>query len=222
MFPGYGYYGYHKSTYCFCLRCFPPLNPLWYSFTKHKVLCRVQQSLCGKWSNSYYKISRFHIIYSNLIPKHKLILVHVLHVHAITKNLLSVLKFSNDNNVIFEFLFDKCCIKSQASKQVFVEGVLDSSGLYWCSQLSLELSNSHCPNNNLSTSTGIQSYVVSHFDFHKSNSCNTSIIWHLRLGHVNFNFVAHILKLCNISSYNNHNSFSLLVILVKHMDYMLF
>lgn len=93
-------------------------------------------------------------------------------------------------------------IKSQASKHVLVEGVLDASGLYCFPQLPLEPTSSHNLNNNLSTSTGIKSYVVSHSAFHMSNNCNTRTLWHHRLCDANFTHVTHILKLCNIYIFN--------------------
>lgn len=49
--------------------------------------------------------------YSNINPKHKLILTNILCVPSITRNLLFITKFSSDNNVVFEFLPDKCYIK---------------------------------------------------------------------------------------------------------------
>ncbi|CAI8585704.1 unnamed protein product [Vicia faba] len=67
--------------------------------------------------------------YPRANPNYKLILTNVLHVPSITKNILSVSKFSSDNNVMFEFFSNKCCIISQASKKVIVEEVLDKYGL---------------------------------------------------------------------------------------------
>lgn len=159
--------------------------------------------------------------YAKFRPKHKLILTNILHVPSITINLLSISKFSNDNNVVFEILYEKCYIKSQASKQVIVEGVLDASGLYYFPRLSLELKSSHNLNNNLSTTTGIQSYIISHSNSSMSNNCNASILWHHRLDHGNFTSIVHILKVCNIPSSNKHNTiFAPLVILVNHIGYM--
>ena len=59
-----------------------------------------------------------------------LVLKHLLHVPKITRNLLSVSKFAQDNNVFFEFHANTCFIKSQVSKDVLLEGFLDTSGLY--------------------------------------------------------------------------------------------
>lgn len=61
-------------------------------------------------------------------------------------------------------------------------------------------------NNILSSTTGIQSYVVSHSNSTLLNNCNTSVLWHNRLGRANFTFVAPILKLYNIHSSNKHSN----------------
>ena len=49
-------------------------------------------------------------LYSNSNSKH-LVLNKLLHVPSITKNLLSVSQFANDNNVYFEFHPTYCCVK---------------------------------------------------------------------------------------------------------------
>jgi hypothetical protein len=46
------------------------------------------------------------------------------------KNLLSVCKFAQDNNVIFEFHPYKCFVKSQDSIQILLEDVVGTDGLY--------------------------------------------------------------------------------------------
>jgi histone deacetylase 1/2 len=63
-------------------------------------------------------------------PNVKLKLTDLLHVPNISKNLLSVSKFAQDNNVIFEFHPYKCYVKSQDSKQVLLEGTVSIDGLY--------------------------------------------------------------------------------------------
>ena len=49
--------------------------------------------------------------YSNLSNK-SLVLNKLLHVPAITKNLLSVSQFAKDNHVFFEFHPNYCCVKN--------------------------------------------------------------------------------------------------------------
>jgi histone deacetylase 1/2 len=68
--------------------------------------------------------------YSNTSPNIKLTLKDLLHVPTISKNLLSVRKFAQDNNVIFEFHPYKCFVKSQASRKILLEGQVGVDGLY--------------------------------------------------------------------------------------------
>jgi histone deacetylase 1/2 len=67
---------------------------------------------------------------SSLAPSKSLYLKHILHVPTITKNLLSVSKFANDNNVYFEFHAVDCFVKSQVNHQVLLKGSLGAYGLY--------------------------------------------------------------------------------------------
>jgi histone deacetylase 1/2 len=72
--------------------------------------------------------------HSNIIsprnPNVQLSLKDLLHVPTISKNLLSVSKFAQDNNVIFEFHPYTCFVKSQDSRQVLLEGTVGADGLY--------------------------------------------------------------------------------------------
>jgi hypothetical protein len=63
-------------------------------------------------------------------PNVQLTLKDLLHVPNISKNLLSVSKFAQDNNVIFEFHPYRCFVKSQGSNQVLLEGTVGADGLY--------------------------------------------------------------------------------------------
>jgi len=58
-----------------------------------------------------------------------LFLTDLLHVPAITKNLLSVSKFCRDNNAIFEFHSNNCYVLDQETKRVLLQGYL-KDGLY--------------------------------------------------------------------------------------------
>lgn len=53
-----------------------------------------------------------------------LILQNLLLVPHITKNLMSVSKFTQDNNVFFEFHLKFCVVKSQASSEVLLCGLV--------------------------------------------------------------------------------------------------
>lgn len=64
--------------------------------------------------------------YPNLSP----ILQNLLLVLNITKNLISVSKFAQDNNVFFEFQIKFYVVKSQASSEVLVYGLVGNDGLH--------------------------------------------------------------------------------------------
>lgn len=59
-----------------------------------------------------------------------LTLHNLLHVPHITKNLMSVSKFAQDNCVFFEFHPYFCLVKSQDSSKVLLQGVVGADGLY--------------------------------------------------------------------------------------------
>ena len=65
-----------------------------------------------------------------LLTLEPLSLKQLLHVPAITKNLISVSKFTKDNNVFFEFYPNHCAVKSQGTNKVLLQGSLDPDGLY--------------------------------------------------------------------------------------------
>ena len=52
-----------------------------------------------------------------------------MHVSSIKKNLISVSKFSKDNNVFFEFYLNFCHVKSLDSKKIVLQGHI-KDGLY--------------------------------------------------------------------------------------------
>ena len=58
-----------------------------------------------------------------------LYLTNVLHVPQITKNLISVAKFTQDNDVILEFDSHGCFVKDKKSKEILLQGSL-KEGLY--------------------------------------------------------------------------------------------
>lgn len=59
-----------------------------------------------------------------------LTLKNFLLVPDITKNIIPVSKYAKDNNVLFEFHFDKFLVKSQVSSKVVPQGSLNKYGLY--------------------------------------------------------------------------------------------
>ncbi|KAL5820821.1 hypothetical protein ACOSQ3_022703 [Xanthoceras sorbifolium] len=53
------------------------------------------------------------VINSHTHPQVPLLLNNILHVPSITKNLLSISQFTNDNHVIVEFDSNFCCVKDK-------------------------------------------------------------------------------------------------------------
>lgn len=68
-----------------------------------------------------------------LLPNYShisLTLHNLLLVPHITKNLISVSKFAQDNHFFFEFHPQFCLVKSQASSEILLRGVVGADGLY--------------------------------------------------------------------------------------------
>ena len=63
-------------------------------------------------------------------PDIKPFLKNILHVPQITKNLITVRKFSKDNHVFFEFHANQYLVKSQDSNKILLQGNVASDGLY--------------------------------------------------------------------------------------------
>ncbi|KAI5415694.1 hypothetical protein KIW84_040924, partial [Lathyrus oleraceus] len=63
-------------------------------------------------------------------PNSSLMLHNLLLVPHITKNLMSVSKFAQDNRVFFEFHPQVCLVKSQDSSEVLLRGTVGADGLY--------------------------------------------------------------------------------------------
>jgi histone deacetylase 1/2 len=131
-------------------------------------------------------------------PSVKLELKDLLHVPNISKNLLSVSKFAQDNNVIFEFHPYKCFVKSQASRQILLEGHVGADGLYQFKPVKFipntdEVSKYSSSNFSVVSNTFSCNNVVynalSVSEFHK---------WDLRLGHVHSSAIYVVLSLCNV------------------------
>lgn len=66
------------------------------------------------------------VFHSPSKPHIPLTLHNLLHVPSITKNLISVSQF---NSVFFEFHADHCLVKSQANKDVLLQGKVGPDGL---------------------------------------------------------------------------------------------
>ncbi|KAL4333465.1 hypothetical protein GQ457_07G014140 [Hibiscus cannabinus] len=91
-------------------------------------------------------------------------LSQLLHVPMITKNLLSVSRFTKDNYVFFEFHYDYCCVKDEKTGATLLQGT-QSDGLY---HISGQLRNKPV----MALSADIA-----------SSSSSSFWRWHRRLGH---------------------------------------
>jgi len=91
----------------------------------------------------------------------------LLHVPAITKNLLNVSKFCRDNNVIFEFHSNNCYVLDQETKHVLLQGYLKDDLYIFPDLHSLSSSSVHS-----------MSFIVEPISVNQ---------WHERFGHCIFN-----------------------------------
>lgn len=152
-----------------------------------------------------------HIGQSNFCSKFNsriLSLKQLLHVPSITKNLLSVSKFSSDNNVFFEFYPNYCCVKDQVSKAILMEGRV-KDGLYifdppqFTPNILQQPSRSQESQGSfLSKSVNQSCSINSELVNSKISLCN---LWHNRLGHPSFQVVQTVMSSCNLPSVNKTN-----------------
>lgn len=121
-------------------------------------------------------------------PNLSLTLSNLLLVPHITKNLMSVSKFAQDNSVFFEFHPKFCVVKSQASSEVLLRGLVGDDGLYKFPNPAASQLSKSCPSlHTCSTSCSLPcSSAIS--------SCNTS------------NCMPNLMSRCNNSFNNNTTS----------------
>ncbi|KAF7841660.1 Retrovirus-related Pol polyprotein from transposon TNT 1-94 [Senna tora] len=129
-----------------------------------------------------------HVGYSKILTSSDklLSLTNLFHVPTVTKNLLSVSKCAQDNDVYFVFTADSCVVKSQATHQVLLKGRM-SNGLYLFDEL--PLTHKITPSNVSATSANA-------LCAHNSDSISLNT-WHCRLGHPSKNIVQTVLSTCN-------------------------
>lgn len=72
--------------------------------------------MCIKHIGSAYYVSPYH--------DNKFVLHNLLHVYKNNKNLIIVSKFTQDNNVYFEFFPDTCFVKHKETIQILLQGVI--------------------------------------------------------------------------------------------------
>ena len=126
-------------------------------------------------------------------------LKNILLVPSITKNLISISKFTLENYVIVEFNADCCYVKDNQSKEVLLQGTL-KNGLYQMNlpgasqasssvydsnlcRLDLQLQQPSLPDSN-----NLSPYVLfNNAENVPDSACNTQplSLWHSRLGHPN-------------------------------------
>lgn len=130
---------------------------------------------------------------------------NLLLVPHITKNLMSVSKFAQDNNVFFEFHPKFCVVKSQASSEVLLCGSVGSDGLYKFPNPATQLSKLSSSSNSSSAQSISKTKC--------SASCNVSCSSVAPTNHVSnclSNCIPQCITPCNFDQYNNNtmSSFS--------------
>ena len=137
--------------------------------------------------------------------KFPLYLNNLLHVPYITKNLLSVSKFALDNNVFFEFYPYHCNVKSQATNEVILRGIVGADGLY--SFPDFKISRQHSSIFSKKSQINIVSVSANNSESFVVSSSKPSNLWHARLGHPNDHVLRLVLTQCNIHSINKTTYF---------------
>lgn len=138
-------------------------------------------------------------------PTLSLTLNNLLLVPHITKNLMSVSKFAQDNNVFFEFHPKFCVVRSQASSEVLLRGSVGSDGLYKFPNPATQLSKLSSSSNSSSAQSISKTKC--------SASCNVSCSSVAPTNHVSnclSNCIPQCITPCNFDQYNNNtmSSFS--------------
>ncbi|KAL4346923.1 hypothetical protein GQ457_17G006470 [Hibiscus cannabinus] len=112
-----------------------------------------------------------------------LFLSNLLHVPCVNKNLMSVSRFTKDNNVSVEFFPNSCVVKDLGTQQVMLRG-LESNGLYkfFSKQDAAGQQDLRSVD---SCKTGVSKPVASAFTVTKPVVSNVEL-WHRRLGHLSY------------------------------------
>ncbi|GMI65053.1 hypothetical protein HRI_000174600 [Hibiscus trionum] len=143
---------------------------------------------------------------------------NLLFVPNITKNLLSVSKFTQDNQVSLEFFPTHCQARDLHSGQILLTGS-EANGLY---KLDMSLSGHLSKNKSVAQSQNLLSFnkVVNtaavsspKYSLSSVKLCNkfSLDVWHSRLGHPSSSVLHQVLKSCNIpfNSNKDQNAISL-------------
>lgn len=129
-----------------------------------------------------------------------LLLNNVLFVPHITKSLLSISKFTLDNNVFLEFHTSSCFVKDKLTNKILLEDTL-KDGLY-----QLDISNNYALISSLSPSSSTEHTHQANLS--GSSSKYVANLWHSRLGHPCKSVLDTTLKKLNVSSKSCDISFS--------------
>uniref|UniRef100_A0A803PQY1 GAG-pre-integrase domain-containing protein n=1 Tax=Cannabis sativa TaxID=3483 RepID=A0A803PQY1_CANSA len=127
---------------------------------------------------------------------------NLLHVPAITKNLLSVSQFAQDNKVLFESHPSYCCVKDIITKKILLAGNLDQ-GLYKFQPISLN--SVPTPSLQISPTQLFNSQCHNHTTSVNSSSFS---LWHSRLGHPAARVVTLALSKCYSMSHKGYKCLS--------------
>lgn len=172
---------------------------------QHSRFCGAEQVHMGDGKGLHIQHIGSSTFHSPVFTSKRLSLTQMLHVPHITKNLLSVSRFSKDNNVFFEFHPDACFVKDLTTHDVLLQGYL-KDGLYVFpdSQINLHCNNSFSLNKGCTlanSSTTCKLPVSPKLLFPACNVSSTIAsfdVWHNRLGHPSDKVVSTVLSQCNI------------------------
>ena len=124
-----------------------------------------------------------HFVLHSLASNTSFHLHNLMHIPEIKKNLVSVSKFAKDNNVFFEFHPNVCLVKSQATKEILLQGCI-KDGLYAFQNVSIATAHNTIP-------------AVFHTQY--VSPINSYDAWYQRLGQPSPGIVSAVLDSCKIS-----------------------
>lgn len=131
---------------------------------------------------------------------HVLNLENVLCVPEIAKNLVSMSKLAQDNNVFIEFHGHFCLVKDKTSGRIMLRGVL-KDGLYQLQDANAR-SASSLLSSGLNKSRSSTAYVVSNVE-PLVNVAVSKSVWHRRLGHPSARVLDFLIKECKLQVKSN-------------------
>lgn len=141
-------------------------------------------------------------------PNIQLLLKDRLQVPSITKDLISVQKFSLDNNAYLQFHPSHFLMKSQANDELLLKGPVAPGWLYPLSK----------PSTN-HTFSNVSFPFINTTDVSHTTGLNS--VLHNRLGHPKLDTLNCVLKLCNIPTISsNKKDFGIACCMEKHTEFL--